>query len=255
MMWLWLGLLGTAEANERAKELYLNGKELYNQGRYEQAITAWTEAYDLDPAPLLLLNLSNAYERSGDFEKALEALQAYRPYAKPEEGEVTDDRIRAFEDRVRKLREERELAEQERIAREKALEEERRKAEELRRQQELAAQEKRGSPVVPVVVTAAGLGMLGFGTVQGLAASSARQTLKDPAICTVDGLCKPAADDAFATQRRAALLADVGLITGTVVTATGVALLVRSLTKSSASDRAVVPVVGLDGSVGVNGAF
>lgn len=249
-----LALLTPAEANDRAKELFFSGAELYNQGRYESAITAWSEAYSLDPRPNLLFNLANAYERTGAFDEALDALTRYRPFAKPEETDALDSRIRSMQDRVAELKAAEAEEEAKRVASEKALEEERKRAAELERQQALAAQKSK-VPVFPLVVTAAGVGLMAFGGVEGLAAMDARKTLKDPAVCTAAGLCKASAENAFATQKRASLLADVGLFTGAALTATGTALLIRSLAKKPASDTHITPWVSLDGTLGVDGAF
>lgn len=247
-------LTGTAHANDRAKELFQNGKELYNQGRYESAIVAWKEAYELDPRPVLLFNLANAYERSGLIREALEALEGYRPLARAEEGEALDARIRSMQDRVREMDEEERKAEAERLAAERLLEEERRKAEAARLEAE-AAKNRRGPPVLPIAITAVGAGLVGFGVVEGLGAVSARKTLKDPAVCAPGGPCLDTAADAFARQKRAALLADVGLVSGIAVTGLGAFLLVS---RPKASDHVVLPTVDLTGghaSLGVTGAF
>ncbi len=244
-------LTGLAHANERAKELFLNGKELYNQGRYESAIIAWKEAYALDPRPVLLFNLANAYERSGQFEEALDALERYRPLAKPEEGEVLDTRIRALEDRVREIEEERRRAEEERLAAQRALEEERRRAEQARLEAE-AARKKGAFPALPVVTTATGVGALGFGVVNGLAALRHRKALRDPSLCSADGICKSEAEPIFARQRKAALLADVGTLSGVVLTGVGATLF---LTRSNGADLRVMPTgqgLRIEGSFGGN---
>ena len=54
-----------ATTEARAKELYENGAALYEEGRYEEAILAWEEAYRLSSRPVLLFNIANAYERLG----------------------------------------------------------------------------------------------------------------------------------------------------------------------------------------------
>lgn len=245
----WFVLLAsTAHADEQAKELFVEGRTLYNQGRYEQAIEAWREAYALDPRPVLMFNLSNAYERSGQFEEALQSLETYRPAAKPEEVDALESRIRTLRERVEQAQEKEREAEAERLAAEKALEEERRRAEEL------AAQQAKKPPVVPIVVTAAGVGLLGFGAIEGLSALGARRELNDPNTCTDTGICKEGAEELFARQRRSALLADVGLLSGAAVTGLGVYLFTRG---GKADDLQVVPAVsfGQTSTVGVTGAF
>ena len=88
-----------AETEERAKLLFTNGSRLYEEGRYEQAIAAFEEAYDLSSQPVLLYNIANAWERLGDVPHALEALDRYRLYAPAEEQDVLLARAQALERR------------------------------------------------------------------------------------------------------------------------------------------------------------
>ncbi len=53
------------EGDSRALELYRNGVQLYEEGRYELAIVAWKEAYAISlkteqPKSLLLYNIAVA---------------------------------------------------------------------------------------------------------------------------------------------------------------------------------------------------
>ena len=102
---LMIGLL-TAPAfaqdarQERARELYQNGAILYEEGRYDDAIAAWQEAYRLSEKPELLFNIANAQERSGHYEDALDTLSRYRAYAAADEREALDRRIRNLERRA-----------------------------------------------------------------------------------------------------------------------------------------------------------
>ncbi len=85
---------------ERAKELYQNGALLYEEGRYEDAIVAWQEAYRLSERAELLFNIANAQERIGRYQDALDTLSRYRAYAAAEEREALDRRIRNLERRL-----------------------------------------------------------------------------------------------------------------------------------------------------------
>ncbi len=85
---------------ERAKELYQNGALLYEEGRYEDAIIAWQEAYRLSERAELLFNIANAQERIGRYQDALDTLSRYRAYAAAEEREALDRRIRNLERRL-----------------------------------------------------------------------------------------------------------------------------------------------------------
>ena len=70
------------------------------EGRYEDALAAWTEAYALSQRPLILFNMANAYERNGQLEKAVAVLNRYRAYAQPDEQEVILRRIKNMEQRL-----------------------------------------------------------------------------------------------------------------------------------------------------------
>lgn len=86
----------TAEAQDadaRARELYLRGDRHYAEGRYEEAVEAFRESYELSGRPLLLFNLANAYERLGRYEEALAALRDYAPHAPVEEEDQIRTRI------------------------------------------------------------------------------------------------------------------------------------------------------------------
>ncbi len=84
----------------RARELYENGVILYKEGRYEDAIAAWREAWRLSRRPALLYNIANAQERLGQWKEALETLNRYRAFARASEREALDRRIRNLERRL-----------------------------------------------------------------------------------------------------------------------------------------------------------
>jgi tetratricopeptide (TPR) repeat protein len=61
-----------------ARQHYNSGQDYYAQGRYEKAIEEFEEAYRLDRSKhLLLFNISQAYERMGALNKAVEYLKRY----------------------------------------------------------------------------------------------------------------------------------------------------------------------------------
>ena len=103
MMLLLAGQTVHADENAdalRARQLYENGAILYDEGRYEDAIVAWQEAWILSERPLLLYNIANAQERLGLWREALETLNRYRAFARPEERERLDRRINNLERRL-----------------------------------------------------------------------------------------------------------------------------------------------------------
>ncbi|MEN0065312.1 MAG: tetratricopeptide repeat protein [Myxococcota bacterium] len=87
---------------ERAKVLFTNGKRLYDEGAYEAAIEAWETSYGLSQRSGLLFNLSNAYERLGNYSKALELLNRYRAQAElsPEKQEQLSRKASTLEMRA-----------------------------------------------------------------------------------------------------------------------------------------------------------
>jgi len=109
--WAWdkpaepqLGAMSEDERNaqmEQAKALYANGKSLYDEGLYDQAVKAFEESYSLSGQPALLFNIANAFERLGDLGSALDALNWYRIYVMDEkEQERIARRINNMEDRL-----------------------------------------------------------------------------------------------------------------------------------------------------------
>ncbi len=89
------------DADTRARTLFDNGAELYGEGAYEQAIIAWWEAYEASERPGLLLNITNAYERLGQYTEAIDTLNRYRAVnsSDAEEREQLSRRLRALERR------------------------------------------------------------------------------------------------------------------------------------------------------------
>ena len=91
---------GTEAALERGKELYDNGVILYDEGRYEDAIVAWSEAHRLTERSGFLFNIANAQERLGDYAAAIETLGRYRALAHADERATLDRRLRNLEARM-----------------------------------------------------------------------------------------------------------------------------------------------------------
>lgn len=92
----------------RARDLFREGDELYAQGRYEEALANFEEAYELSQRPLLLYNIANAQERAGAWDDAIETLERYLPHAYEAEQERIETRIESLKRRAARLREMRE---------------------------------------------------------------------------------------------------------------------------------------------------
>jgi tetratricopeptide (TPR) repeat protein len=104
-----LTFFGDAQAQDpgsdaRARELYDNGSILFDEGRYQDAVVAWQEAYRLSNRPALLYNIASAQERMGHWEAAVNTLNAYRALAPAMEREMLDRRIANLERRLSEQR-------------------------------------------------------------------------------------------------------------------------------------------------------
>lgn len=82
------------DASESARERFAAGRGSYQRGDYENAIAEWTAAYEIDPRPLILYNLSQAYERNGQLPEAANALERYLAEAAPDDEHVDVARAR-----------------------------------------------------------------------------------------------------------------------------------------------------------------
>jgi tetratricopeptide (TPR) repeat protein len=80
-----------------AKAQYELGITAYGLGDYERAIQAFSKAHKLDPAPILLYNIAQAYRKKGD---AAQAIRHYKRYL--EAAPAADDREQV-EARIREL--------------------------------------------------------------------------------------------------------------------------------------------------------
>ena len=75
----------------QAKKSFVEGQKEFKKNNYKKAIELWEKAYELKQLPLLLYNISLAYERLGDKEAALLYAQRYidaQPQDDPLVGQV-----------------------------------------------------------------------------------------------------------------------------------------------------------------------
>ncbi len=91
----------TALAQDDARTLFQRGQVAYTQGDYDAAIQSWTQAYSMDPRPLLQWNLAQAYERLGRLDEAAAALDLYLQHADPSDEHQADARARLGSIRTR----------------------------------------------------------------------------------------------------------------------------------------------------------
>src|SRR5260370_40929512 len=61
----------------RAREQFSAGQAAYANGRYEQALGAFSEAYGLQPVPGFLFNIAQCHRQLGTYERAAVFYQQY----------------------------------------------------------------------------------------------------------------------------------------------------------------------------------
>lgn len=94
---------------ERALELFNNGRALFDEGNYSAAITAFEAAYEISKEGNLLYNISIAYDRMEDYDQAIYYLDQYRALAPASEHASLDERRESLVKRRKRAAEEAEL--------------------------------------------------------------------------------------------------------------------------------------------------
>lgn len=194
-----------SDADIRARELYRLGDDLYSHGRYEEALAAFEESYELSGRPLLLFNMANAQERSGQWDAAIESLEGYLPHTTDEERPRIENRLRSLRQRASRL------------ATMTGAEE-----------GDESPPEPRRSLTGPLLMAGGGA-LLGGGLALALVANAARSDL-DESCVPLDGrrVCPRSAESAQTRDRRASIAADALLIGGAAVLTVGLILFIRA---------------------------
>jgi tetratricopeptide (TPR) repeat protein len=218
-----------AATDQRARELFQKGDVAYSEGRYEEAREAFQEAYDLSGRAQLLFNVSNALERLGRYQEAVDALDKYLASGKAKDKDVVQKRLANLKKRV-----EEQKKEQEKLAKE---EEEKRKKEEEERAKREAAQggngggtgpsgpkqpEKPPTPLLPWILIGGGAAVFVTGGVFGILTLGARSEAKDGCTDTTAGhICSQAASSAIDREKTFGLVADIGMLGGLALAGVG----------------------------------
>lgn len=252
-----------AAADQRARELFQKGDVAYAEGRYEEALSAFSEAYELSGRAQLLFNVSNALERLGRYQEAVDALDKYLASGKAKDRDVVQKRLVNLRKRV-----EEQKKEQEKLAKE---EEEKRKKEEEERQKREAQggasgnggaagpsgpsgpkePDKPPAPVLPWILIGGGGVVFATGAVFGILTLGARSDAKDGCTDTPSGhLCSQEASSAIDREKTFGLVADIGMLSGLVLAGVGTYFL---LTNKPAEPHVKVGV--RPGGVVLGGAF
>lgn len=162
----------SAKDQKKAADLFKKAGESYRKGEFQTTIDLLTQAYALDPQPVLLYNLARAHEGLGNTDQAIEAYEKFLA-----QDPKTNDRG-SIEQRLTTLRRQRE----DRIAAQKAREAEQSKANSAPAKQPpppAAVPPPREEPkpepkrsVLPYVVAGTGVALIGVGAVTGILAKS-----------------------------------------------------------------------------------
>ena len=194
------------EDDERARQLFQAGDEYYANGRYEDALAAFEEAYSMSPRPLLLFNMANAQERMGQYDEAIESLENYLPDADDDERARIETRLTSLRARAERVRNMTTVPEPE---------------------PEPEPEEPGIDLAGPVLVGAGGAALVG-GVVLALRAASARSDLDS--LCIEQGerrVCSAEAEDAEARDFRSSIAADVLFVAGAAAVGIGLYFLLR----------------------------
>ena len=232
-----------AAADQRAKDLFAKGDSAYAEGRYEEALASFQEAFTLSGRPQLLFNVSNALERLGRYADAVDALEKYLASGKAKDRDVVQKRLANLKKRV-----EEQKKETDRLAKEE--EERRAKAEAERKKPDgdttgqppppVPPPPDKPTPVVPIILLAAGGAALVTGGVFGVLTLSARGEAKDGCKDSASGhLCGSDVGSAIDREKTFGLVADITLASGIVLAGVGTFLLLSG-GKESAKAQAIV---------------
>ena len=222
---------GTADS--MARDLYKEGDSAYAEGRYEDALGAFQQAYDLSKRPLLLYNIGNALERLGRLAESADALEKYLPNAKPSEKKVLEKRIENLRKRASEKQPE-PVAEpvagpEPQEPEPKAEPVDRPKHERAPRPESDAGVETAGAPTLGWVLVGVGGAAIGTGAVFGALALGARKDV-DASCKDANGkkLCAADAQPAIDRDKRYSLFADIGFGVGAAAAGVGTYLLLSA---------------------------
>jgi tetratricopeptide (TPR) repeat protein len=101
------GARAQSSAADNAQAHFDRGAKLYNLGHFQEAITDFEKAYDLDPSPIFLFNIAQSHRQLGNKERAL---FFYRRYLEQAPNAANrDDVERRMKDLQSSLQQEQEL--------------------------------------------------------------------------------------------------------------------------------------------------
>jgi hypothetical protein len=211
-----------ADADSEARRLYKEGDKLYAEGDYEGAVRAFEKSYELSQQPALQYNLANAYERLGRYDDGVKALQAYEPHATGDEREVVRRRIKKLQERADQQRLEKKEAPATSAGSEPPSAAPAPVEETPAQPTDVAKPGASSPPILGYVLLGVGAVGLGVGSYFGLQALSTKSDAEG--LCPdVSGkrTCPASADSTLSSNKRDAIVADVGFGVGIAAVAVG----------------------------------
>ena len=104
LLWMILGGPAAAQDNgagdQKAKEWFVNGQVLYQEGRYRDALVAFEAAYRMSSRPNVLRSIAYCYENLGEIGNAVDVLYRYRGLANPSKVPEIERHIQRLEERL-----------------------------------------------------------------------------------------------------------------------------------------------------------
>jgi tetratricopeptide (TPR) repeat protein len=101
LLWILCSNIAAANPNagtdERAREWFVNGQVLYQEGRYRDALVAFEAAYRMSARPTILRSIAYCHEQLGELEQAVDALYRFRGLAPADKWAEIDRRISRLE--------------------------------------------------------------------------------------------------------------------------------------------------------------
>lgn len=203
----------TPAQNSEAEKLSDQAVEAFNDKRYDESIDLFEQAYALNSNPNYLFNIGRVYEEKGDLEQAVVHYQEFvsQPGVDLESREAATERLKVLREALRQLEEDKQDDETETETTPVEPETD-----------EPPSDRKRGQRIAGyVLLGAGGVGLIVGGVLGGVASSTASDA--DNAEFVDDRLRMR--DDA----RRQARAADAMFITGGVLAAAGLVLVLTTL--------------------------
>ncbi len=244
---------------QHARRLHNQGKLAYDRGDYEEAIVKWKRAYELSEKPEMLANLSQAHEKLGELKTARVYLAKWRRHAPASKHSTLDKKLDALDQRIaqqddqaRKDELKRKQQEKEAAALKAEKERLRKEAEKRNQAQQAADQraaEQRRNNIIGWTLTGVGAAAVIAGIIVDAVAASSRPDTDEACKSGQMGtLCPAELRDDIETANTMAIAGDITWISGSVLTATGVVLLLVLDTGGEpgpeSMDSTFVPLVG-----------